>query len=92
MKIKNAILGLALCTGVLVGMNSLQQTTEASLGWAVSAAFEADNNTTSTNVVAGAAAGGTAVVAAIAGAEIGAKIGVWGGLGGIAVGAVVGGL
>lgn len=92
MEIKKAILGLSLTIGMLAGMNKMQKTTEANLGYAVSAYFDADNNTRATNVVGGAAAGATAVAAAIYGAEIGAKIGVWGGLGGMCAGAVVGGL
>ncbi|WP_044401281.1 hypothetical protein [Lacinutrix sp. Hel_I_90] len=92
MKIKKAILGLALSAGMLLGMNSMHQATEANIGWGVSALFDADNNTTSTNVMGGAAMGGAAVASAIAGAEIGAEIGLVGGLAGIAIGAVVGGL
>jgi len=42
---------------MLISMNSMQKSTQARIGWGVSALFDADNNTTSTNVVGGTAAG-----------------------------------
>ncbi len=92
MKTKKAIFGLILSISMLIGLNSMQKATQANIGWGISALFSADANTTSANVLTGAAIGGGAVAAAISGAEVGAEIGVWGGLAGIAVGAVVGGL
>jgi len=92
MKTKKAIFGLIFSVSMLIGLNSMQKTTQANIGWGISAAFGADNNTTSSNVIGGAAIGAGGVAAAIAGAEIGAKIGVWGGIAGIAAGAVIGGL
>lgn len=81
-----------LSTAFLLSFSSLQQTTQAKIGWGVSAMFDADDNTTSTNVMAGAGIGATGVAAALYGAKTGAEIGVWGGLAGMAAGAVIGGL
>ena len=88
MKKNKAIFGLILSLGLLVSMGSLQRTTQANVGWGISAFFGADENTTSTNVVGGTAAG----AAIAAGAVEGAEIGVVGGVIGVAAGAIIGGL
>jgi hypothetical protein len=92
MKTKKAIFGLILSMSVLISMNSMKKTTQANLGWGISALFGADNNTTSTNVTAGTLGGGAVAALIIDSAAEGAELGALGGPAGIVVGAVVGGL
>ena len=89
---KKAIFGLFLSLFMLIAMNIVQKNSTANLGWAVSAAYGADANTSSQNVVGGAVGGAGVAAAIISGAEVGAEIGVFGGVAGVAAGAIIGGL
>jgi len=92
MKKRKAIFGLVLSVGMLIGMNSMQKTTQANIGWGVSALFSASNDTTSQNVT-GAALAGIGIGASVAAAaETGAWIGAAGGLPGMVIGGLVGAL
>lgn len=87
---KKAIFGLFLSLFMLIAMNIVQKNSTANLGWAVSAAYGGDANTSSQSVVGG---GGVGVAAAmITGAEFGAEIGLFGGIAGVSVGAIIGAL
>lgn len=92
MKTKKSIIGLIFSVSMLIGVNSLKNTTHANIGWAVAELCDASPDATAGAIITTGIAGGGAVAAAIAGAEIGAKLGFWGGIGGIAAGAVIGGL
>lgn len=93
MKAKKAILGLAFSAVMLLGMSSMQKATEANIAWGISALFDADDNTTSSNVVTGAAAGAGVVAGALySGAQAGATVGAVLGPLGVIGGAVAGGL
>ena len=80
---KKAIFGLFLSLVMLISMNTVQKNSTANLGWAISAAYGGDANT-SENVATGAAVA--------AGAQLGLAIGSFGGfgfaLGGIIIGAL----
>lgn len=92
MKLKKSMFGLFLSLAFMLSLNNFQKTSEAQIGWGISALFDSSDNATATNVTGGAAGGATIAVAVWAGTEAGAKIGMVGGLVGVAVGAVVGGL
>ncbi len=86
---KKAIFGLFLSLFMLIGMNTVQKNSTANLGWAISAAYGGDDNT-SQNVASGAGAGVS--VGVLAGAELGSFIGSFGGFGFAIGGLVIGAL
>lgn len=92
MKLKKSILGLALSLVFMIGMSNIQKTSEAQIGWGISAYFGADNDTSGQNTAVGAFAGAGVAATIITATKAGAEIGLAGGIVGVAVGAVVGGL
>ena len=76
----------------MLTISNFQETTQANIGWGISAWFDASDDATSGNVTNGAIGGAGAAIAIWGGTKIGAEIGLAGGLVGVAIGAVVGGL